>query len=100
LNSKDLTALMKKLKVKDFFHKKGRLAYYFVQQGELKILVGIFLDSSIDAESFLVEHFVQPLFIPFPTVCFTIGKRVGTHWNLNSVEKLEAELQKIIRLNP
>lgn len=98
MNPKDLTAIMKKLNVKDFFQKKGRLAYYFVQHDELKVLVGIFLDTSIDAESFLVEYFVQPLFIPFPTFSFTIGKRVGTHWNLNTVEKLEAELQKLSKV--
>lgn len=87
--------IIRELSLPDFFSFMDGFAYYLVRQDGYYVLVGIYIDSSIDPDSFFVQYFIQPLFIPFPTFVFTIGERIGGHWSVNDVEKINAMLANI-----
>lgn len=65
----------------DRFKKKGRLAYYTLthKTGAI-VLVGFYLDNSIDPNSFFVNYFAQCLYVPFCTYNFSLGDRIGSYW--------------------
>lgn len=65
---------MRKLNLPDKFKKKGRLAYYtLAHKTGAMVLVGFYLDNSIDPNSFFVNYFAQCLYAPFSTYNFSLG---------------------------
>lgn len=75
------------------FIKKGKLAYTIIEHVTgSKILVGFYLDCSLDKDSFRVQYFVQCLFVPFSTYNFSLGDRIGGYWSNRDIELLNNEL--------
>jgi hypothetical protein len=76
------------------FKKKGRLAYYHLEhESSAKILVAIFLDSSIDPHCFYIQQFVQCLYVPFPTYIFSLGDRIGGLWQTTDITAINHNLK-------
>lgn len=93
MKSTELNKIMKKLLLSDKFEKKGRLAYYtLTHRTGAKILVGFYIDNSIDPDSFFVNYFIQCLYAPFCTYDFSLGDRIGSHWQIDRMPKLQAEI--------
>jgi hypothetical protein len=95
MKSAERAKLLKSMRLPSFFIKKGSLAYYLIEENNLVVLVGIYLDSCSDKDLFFVQYFIQPMFIPFPTFIFSIGYRVGDYWSANDIIKIEKELSKL-----
>lgn len=96
MNSSAKTAILKKIKLPEYFTKKGSLAYYLIENKGFYFLVGILLDSSIDKDRFFIQYFIQPLFIPFPTFALTLGNRIGGYWRVEDLSEIEKALSDII----
>ena len=81
MKSSELNKIMRLLNFPDRFMKKGRLAYYTLthKTGAI-VLVGFYLDNSIDPNSFFVNYFAQCLYVPFCTYNFSLGDRIGSYW--------------------
>ena len=92
MKAKDKLNIIKKLSLPPYFIKKGTMAYYFVEEKEMKVLVGLCLNSVFDKEKFFIEYFVQPLFIPFDTFNLTIGKRIGNYWIKDNISLINKSL--------
>lgn len=91
---------MKNLILPDKFTKKGRLAYYIVSHKTgLVVLVGLYLDNSIDSTSFIVYYFVQCLYEPFGALNFSLGERIGTYWSIDSTSELQKRINEIANLD-
>ena len=87
---------MKNLILPNKFTKKGRLAYYIVSHKTgLVVLVGLYLDNSIDSSSFIVCYFVQCLYEPFCALNFSLGERIGTYWSIDSTSELQKRINEI-----
>lgn len=73
----------------DRFKKKGRLAYYTLthRTGAI-VLVGFYLDNSI-----FVNYFVQCLYVPFCTYNFSLGDRIGSHWQIDRIAELQDKIK-------
>lgn len=86
---------MRMLTFPDRFKKKGRLAYYTLthRTGAI-VLVGFYLDNSIDPNSFFVNYFVQCLYKPFCTYNFSLGNRIGSYWGINKMSELQDKINK------
>jgi len=95
MTSTERTKILKKINLPSFFTKRGPLAFYVIENDGFKILVGLYIDSTLDKDNFFVQYFIQPLFIPFPTYVFTIGKRIGGHWSLQDIKKIENAISNI-----
>lgn len=95
MKSSELSKIMKKLILPDRFEKKGRLAYYTLthRTGAI-VLVGFYLDNSIDPNSFFVNYFIQCLYAPFSTYNFSLGGRIGSHWNTNNMSELQDRMNE------
>lgn len=79
----------------DKFEKKGRLAYYTLTHGTGAIvLVGFYLDNSIDPNSFFVNYFVQCLYVPFSTYNFSLGDRIGSYWQMDRISELQEKMNE------
>lgn len=90
MKTAELNKIMNKLSLPDRFIKKGRLAYYLLEHKTgASILVGLFLDTSIDSHSFFSHYFVQCLYEPFSTYNLSLGDRIGSHWNKENITKLQ-----------
>ena len=98
MNSSERTKILKKIKLPDIFIKKGGLAHYLVKEKDLIILVGVYVDSNMDKESFFIQYFIQPMFVLFPTYVFSIGHRVGGYWSKQDIKKIENELSNFTEL--
>lgn len=73
MKSTELNKIMRKLIFPDRFKKKGRLAYYtLTHKTGAMVLVGFYLDNSIDPNSFFVNYFAQCLYVPFSTYNFSL----------------------------
>lgn len=95
MKSTELTKLMKKLTLPDKFEKKGRLAYYaLTHRTGAMVLVGFYLDSSIDPHSFFVNYFAQCLYVPFTTYNFSLGHRIGSYWQVDRLAVLQECMNK------
>lgn len=81
MKSSELNKIMRLLNFPDRFKKKGRLAYYTLthKTGAI-VLVGFYLDNSIDPNSFFVNYFAQCLYVPFCTYNFSLGDRISSYW--------------------
>ena len=91
----ELSKIMKKLILPNKFVKKGRLAYYTLTHSTGAIvLIGIYLDNSIDPNKFFVCYFAQCLYEPFCTYNFSLGDRIGSHWDINSVSQLQERMSE------
>lgn len=99
MNAKKLSSILKKVNLPTYFRKKGRLAYYTVSLNGYIILIGIFLDSSIDPDVFHVQYFIQPLFCPFETYIFNFGKRILSHLEESKAHLIEIEISKFHKLS-
>lgn len=79
----------------DKFEKKGRLAYYTLthRTGAI-VLVGFYLDNSIDPNSFFVNYFVQCLYVPFSTYNFSLGDRIGSYWQMDRISELQEKMNE------
>lgn len=77
----------------DRFTKKGRLAYCTLthRMGAI-VLIGFYLDNSIDPNSFFVNYFAQCLYAPFCTYSFSLGNRIGSHWQIDRIPELQAQI--------
>lgn len=95
MKSSDLNKIMKMLNFPDRFKKKGRLAYYTLthRTGAI-LLVGFYLDNSIDSNSFFVNYFVQCLYVPFCTYDFSLGDRIGSHWQIDRLSELQDKINR------
>ena len=86
---------MRKLILPDRFKKKGRLAYYtLAHKTGAMVLVGFYLDNSIDPNSFFVNYFAQCLYAPFSTYNFSLGNRLGSYWDINRMSELQDKLNE------
>lgn len=95
-----LNKIMTNLILPDKFTKKGRLAYYIVSHKTgLVVLVGLYLDNSIDSTSFIVYYFVQCLYEPFGALNFSLGERIGTYWSIDSTSELQKGINEIANLD-
>ena len=91
----EFNKIMKDLNFPVRFIKKGRLAYTIIEhETGCKILVGFYLDSSIDKDSFKVQYFVQCLFMPFLTLDFSLGDGIGNYLSNGDIELLNNVLTK------
>ena len=86
---------MRKLILPDRFKKKGRLAYYtLAHKTGAMVLVGFYLDNSIDPNSFFVNYFAQCLYAPFSTYNFSLGGRLGSYCDINRMSELQDKLNE------
>ena len=99
MNKKEKIKIMKQLDLPHYFIKKDNLAYYITSKLGLDVVTGIYIDSSIDPENFFVQYFVQPLYIRFPTFIFNFGYRIGSHWTIKDLEKINLELSILNKFN-
>lgn len=95
MKSSELVKIMKNLTFPDRFKKKGRLAYYTLthRTGAI-LLVGFYLDNSIDPNSFFVNYFIQCLYVPFCTYNFSLGNRLGSYWQISRIPELQDKINK------
>lgn len=93
MKSSELSKIMKKLIFPNKFKKKGRLAYYTLthKTGAI-VLVGFYLDNSIDPNSFFVNYFTQCLYVPFCTYNFSLGDRIGSYWQIDRMPDLQDKI--------
>lgn len=93
MKSSELNKIMRLLNFPDRFKKKGRLAYYTLthKTGEI-VLVGFYLDNSIDPNSFFVNYFAQCLYVPFCTYNFSLGDRIGSYWQIDRMPDLQDKI--------
>lgn len=93
MKSSELNKIMRLLKIPDRFKKKGRLAYYTLthKTGAI-VLVGFYLDNSIDPNSFFVNYFAQCLYVPFCTYNFSLGDRIGSYWQIDRMPDLQDKI--------
>lgn len=93
MKSSELSKIMKKLIFPNKFKKKGRLAYYTLthKTGAI-VLVGFYLDNSIDSNSFFVNYFAQCLYVPFCTYNFSLGDRIGSYWQIDRMPDLQDKI--------
>lgn len=90
-----LNKIMKNLILSDKFTKKGRLAYYMLtHKTGARVLVGLYLDNSIDSTSFLVYYFAQCLYEPFGALNFSLGGRIGTYWGIDGIPELQKRINQ------
>lgn len=95
MKSTELNKIMRKLILPDRFKKKGRLAYYtLAHKTGAMVLVGFYLDNSIDPNSFFVNYFAQCLYAPFSTYYFSLGNRLGSYWDINRMSELQDKLNE------
>ena len=95
MKSSELSKIMKKLIFPNKFKKKGRLAYYtLTHQTEAMVLVGFYLDNSIDSNSFFFNYFAQCLYVPFNTYNFSLGDRLGSYWDINRLSELQDRINE------
>ena len=95
MKSTELNKIMRKLILPDRFKKKGRLAYYtLAHKTGAMVLVGFYLDNSIDPNSFFVNYFAQCLYAPFSTYNFSLGNRLGSYWDINRMSELQDKLNE------
>ena len=89
----ELNKIMRLLNFPDRFKKKGRLAYYTLthKTGAI-VLVGFYLDNSIDPNSFFVNYFAQCLYVPFCTYNFSLGDRIGSYWQIDRMPDLQDKI--------
>ena len=99
MNKKEKIKIMKQLDLPHYFIKKDNLAYYITSKLGLDVVTVIYIDSSIDPENFFVQYFVQPLYIRFPTFIFNFGYRIGSHWTIKDLEKINLELSILNKFN-
>ena len=95
MKSTELSKITRKLILPDRFKKKGRLAYYtLAHKTGAMVLVGFYLDNSIDPNSFFVNYFAQCLYAPFSTYNFSLGGRLGSYWDINRMSELQGKLNE------
>lgn len=94
MKSSELNKIMRLLNFPDIFKKKGRLAYYTLthKTGAI-VLVGFYLDNSIDPNSFFVNYFAQCLYVPFCTYNFSLGDRIGSYWQIDRMPDLQDKIK-------
>lgn len=88
MTNKQLTNVLRCIKLPSFYNRRGRLAYYYVKEKGYISLAGLFLDRALDKDSFFVHEFIQPLFFPFETYIFNFGDRIGNYWSENDNENI------------
>lgn len=93
MKSSELNKIMRLLNFSDRFKKKGRLAYYTLthKTGAI-VLVGFYLDNSIDPNSFFVNYFAQCLYVPFCTYNFSLGDRIGSYWQIDRMPDIQDKI--------
>lgn len=93
MKSSELNKIMRLLNFPDRFKKKGRLAYYTLthKTGAI-VLVGFYLDNSIDPNSLFVNYFAQCLYVPFCTYNFSLGDRIGSYWQIDRMPDLQDKI--------
>lgn len=100
MNSADFNKIMNEIDFPNSFIKKGRLAYNLIEHRTgAKLLVGFYLDSSIEKDSYFVQYFVQCLFIPFTTFNFSLGDRIGRYLINEDVKILNNDLKYFTRFD-
>ena len=88
MKTTELNKIIKEIKFVDKFIKNGRLAYYIIKdKSGAAILIGFYLDSSVDKDAFFLQYFVQCLYVPFSTYNFSLGERIGNHWKKEETKK-------------
>lgn len=93
MKSTELNKVMRSLTLPSKFIKNGRLAYYkLTHETGATILVGVYLDSSVDPNSFFVQYFVQCLYLPFSTFIFSLGDRIDGHWEISDLPEINRKL--------
>jgi len=92
MKAKERAKIIKDIEFPDNFLKKGDLSYKIIDYKGFKYIIGFCLDSTFDEDSFFVQYFTQPLFIPFSTLVFTLGDRIDSYWNTNMLKELESKI--------
>jgi hypothetical protein len=91
--------VLKEINLPPTFTKFQDTAYYIVQERNLKIMVGIMVDSTSNPKDFVINSFITPLFIEFPAFVLTIGDRIGSSWYPEELPIINDELRNIITYN-
>ena len=87
MKSTELNKIMRKLILPDRFKKKGRLAYYtLAHKTGAMVLVGFYLDNSIDPNSFFVNYFAQ---VHFLDKIISLNKRDDSNLFLHQIENAQ-----------
>ena len=78
MKSTELSKITRKLILPDRFKKKGRLAYYtLAHKTGAMVLVGFYLDNSIDPNSFFTI-LVEDIFLQIYPTTYSIGVKSST----------------------
>ena len=100
MKTAELNKIIKEIKFEDKFIKNGRLAYYIIKdKSGAAILIGFYLDSSVDKDAFFLQYFVQCLYVPFSTYNFSLGERIGNHWKKEEINDINLSLQNFKKFN-
>jgi hypothetical protein len=91
--------VLKEIDLPSKFIKYQDTAYYIVQERNLKIMIGILIDSSSNPKDFTINYFITPLFIEFPAFVLTIGDRIGNSWYPEELPLINEEVKNIKILN-
>ncbi len=91
--------VLKEIDLPSKFIKYQDTAYYIVQERNLKIMIGILIDSSSNPKDFTINYFITPLFIEFPAFVLTIGDRIGSSWYPEELPIINEEVKNIKILN-
>ena len=95
MKTTELNKIIKEIKFADKFIKNGRLAYYIIKdKSGASVLIGFYLDSSVDKDAFF-----QCLYVPFSTYNFSLGERIGNHWKKEEINDINLSLQNFKKFN-
>lgn len=95
MKQKDKQKIINNLKLPDSFLKQNCCAYQVIKhESGCAIINGFYIDSTDMKDAFFLQYFTQCLFIPFVTFSFNLGDRIGSYWTLNSLQRLQSEIER------
>lgn len=93
MKTRELNRIFKGINFPSQFQSNGNLAYYLLShETGANVLVGLCLSSSMDPTSFFIQYFVQCLYVPFSTLDFSSGERIGSYWQEDDLTKINKTL--------
>lgn len=103
MKNKELLKISKLFADKYCMNNNGALSYSLIKHKGFAILKGLFLEQSIEKESFYIQFFLQPLYVPSSTLDLSFGERIGQQWNIDSlyanIDVIDSFMNKIPELS-
>lgn len=81
-----------------FLKHHANIAYRMIIQDDYSVIIGLCVEPRPDGE-FSVHTFIQPLFIPFPALLYSLGERIG-YWEREDLQIVIPVIQKYIEKLP